>query len=215
MDWVTSDYHFNHENIIKYCNRPFVSSKEMDEWLIANTNKHVAPSDRMFCLGDWIFPGKENFAYAAKRYRDRINCKNIIFIYGNHDKKGRRNNEFMKLFNGCYDLLDDFLGNQKTIFCHYALRVWDKSHRGVWQLYGHSHYSLPDDPNSMSMDVGVDAAAHYFAKDSDIFGKPVLLPENYRPMSSIEIGNLMSKKKWKPVDHHIDINSMEKLAKDI
>jgi len=30
------------------------------------------------------------------------------------------------------------------------------SGRGAWQLYGHSHGNLADDPLSLSMDVGVD-----------------------------------------------------------
>ena len=37
------------------------------------------------------------------------------------------------------------------------MRVWPHSGRGTWQLYGHSHGNLPDDPLSLSMDVGVDS----------------------------------------------------------
>jgi len=37
------------------------------------------------------------------------------------------------------------------------MRVWPHSGRGSWQLYGHSHGNLPDDPLSLSMDVGVDS----------------------------------------------------------
>jgi calcineurin-like phosphoesterase family protein len=37
------------------------------------------------------------------------------------------------------------------------MRVWPHSGRGAWQLYGHSHGNLPDDPLSLSMDVGVDS----------------------------------------------------------
>jgi len=36
------------------------------------------------------------------------------------------------------------------------MKVWPNHSRGAWQLYGHSHGNLPDDPISLSMDVGVD-----------------------------------------------------------
>ena len=36
------------------------------------------------------------------------------------------------------------------------MRVWHQSFRGAWHLYGHSHGKLPEDPASLSMDVGVD-----------------------------------------------------------
>ena len=45
-------------------------------------------------------------------------------------------------------------GKQGIVLCHYAMRVWNKSHHGNFMLYGHSHGSLADDPNSMSFDVG-------------------------------------------------------------
>jgi hypothetical protein len=37
------------------------------------------------------------------------------------------------------------------------MKVWPNHSRGAWQLYGHSHGNLPDDPISLSMDVGVDS----------------------------------------------------------
>lgn len=195
MDWVTSDLHGHHTNIIKYCNRPFISAKEMDEWLITNINKHVAFSDRLFFLGDFIFPGKQNFADCAKSFRNKINCRNIIFIYGNHDRKGRGNTNFTNLFAGCYDILEGYFENKKTVYCHYSLKTWHGSNKSTWHFYGHSHFSLPDDPNSLAIDVGVDAAAHYLAKDKDLYGKPVLVPENYRPLCMNDILPLMNNKK--------------------
>ena len=36
------------------------------------------------------------------------------------------------------------------------MRVWNKSHRGAWHLYGHTHGNLPDDIETLSTDVGTD-----------------------------------------------------------
>jgi calcineurin-like phosphoesterase family protein len=49
------------------------------------------------------------------------------------------------------------VGKQGIVLCHYAMKVWPHHSRGTWQLYGHSHGNLPDDPLSLSMDVGVDS----------------------------------------------------------
>ena len=94
--WFTSDYHFGHANIIKYCNRPFKSVNEMNEKMIANHNSRVSEDDVVFFLGDFCFrnskggkPG-EGELEKYRTYSDRLNG-NIIFIRGNHD-----NNNSMK-----------------------------------------------------------------------------------------------------------------------
>ena len=38
------------------------------------------------------------------------------------------------------------MAEQDIVLCHYAMRVWQKSHYGAWMLYGHSHGTLPDNP---------------------------------------------------------------------
>ena len=53
--WVTSDTHYGHANIIRFCDRPFASSEEMDEALIANFNERVKPGDTVYHLGDFSF----------------------------------------------------------------------------------------------------------------------------------------------------------------
>ena len=46
--WFTSDTHFNHENILKFCNRPFKDITEHDQKLIENWNSKISPDDTVF-----------------------------------------------------------------------------------------------------------------------------------------------------------------------
>ena len=51
--FFTSDTHFNHTNIIQYCQRPFKSTDEMNEAMIDNWNSVVGEDDTVFHLGDF------------------------------------------------------------------------------------------------------------------------------------------------------------------
>jgi calcineurin-like phosphoesterase family protein len=55
MIFFTADQHFHHQNIIKYCNRPFVWFNQMDDALIDNFNKVVTNDDIVYHLGDFSF----------------------------------------------------------------------------------------------------------------------------------------------------------------
>ena len=39
--FFTSDHHFGHDNIIKFCNRPFEDVREMNQVLIERWNKKI------------------------------------------------------------------------------------------------------------------------------------------------------------------------------
>lgn len=43
--FLTSDTHFNHTNILRYCNRPFKTVGQMNETIITNWNNVVGPDD--------------------------------------------------------------------------------------------------------------------------------------------------------------------------
>ena len=53
--FFTSDTHFGHENIIKYCKRPFKDVKEHDAELIRRWNEKVPEDGIVFHLGDVAF----------------------------------------------------------------------------------------------------------------------------------------------------------------
>ena len=78
--FVIADTHFGHENIIKYCNRPFKTVKEIDEKMIKNWNETVTNKDVVIHLGDFGLGSKEYISSIVKR----LNGKKIL-IMGNHD----------------------------------------------------------------------------------------------------------------------------------
>ena len=148
--WFTSDFHLGHFNIIRYCNRPFADTREMNAAILERLNALVKPDDVLYFLGDFCMGGPKAVAF----YRDQIACKTIHFIDGNHDRTARK---VQQIFTSWSSLAEIKVGKQGIVLCHYAMKVWAQHSRGTWQLYGHSHGNLPDDPLSLSMDVGVDS----------------------------------------------------------
>ena len=85
--FFASDLHFGHENIIKYCGRPFSDANEMDRVLIRNWNCRVRKDDGVYFLGDMRYgPGSMEAPAYLRKLHGRITC-----ISGNHDTamKGR------------------------------------------------------------------------------------------------------------------------------
>jgi calcineurin-like phosphoesterase family protein len=155
--WFTADLHLGHENIIKYCSRPFANAGEMDARLIDTINACARPTDVLYILGDlshgpW---GGEEYLERVTAYRHRIACENVFLIVGNHDRVELPG--FRKLFREVRSLVDVKIEGQRLTLCHYAMRTWNRSHHGSWQLYGHTHGRLDDAPMLLSIDVGVDS----------------------------------------------------------
>ncbi len=69
---------------------------------------------------------------------------------------GKTTRQLQSLFASWSSLSEINVSKQKIVLCHYAMRVWPHHAQGAWQLYGHSHGNLPDEPLSLSLDVGVD-----------------------------------------------------------
>lgn len=78
--WVVSDTHFYHENIIKYCSRPYANAVEMNEDMIAKWNAVIGKDDIVWHLGDFAFGSKDHVKEIVSRLNGRINL-----VMGNHD----------------------------------------------------------------------------------------------------------------------------------
>jgi len=79
--FVISDTHFDHENIIRYCNRPFASTRLMNEALVQNWNQAVGKSDIVFFLGDFTYGRNHN---SIDYWLGKLNGR-VFFMRGNHD----------------------------------------------------------------------------------------------------------------------------------
>ncbi len=166
--FLTSDTHFGHESIIKFCDRPFVGAIEMDDALVARWNALVREDDIVYHLGDFTLKGAE----AAKRYFARLNGR-IFVLPGSHDERWfEKPVDYVSAtaypitkLPPIYSLelqelrSEDGHHTRPLVRCHYAMRVWDRSHYGSIHAYGHSHGQL--EGLGRSMDVGVDTNNFY------------------------------------------------------
>ncbi|MBR5018268.1 MAG: metallophosphatase [Bacteroidales bacterium] len=109
--FFTSDTHFFHEGIIKFCNRPFATVEEMNETLIQNWNETVPENGTV---------GK------------------IFLILGNHDLKKAKQG-FMKKFEHVSQQMSINVDGQKIILNHNPFLCYGGAYDGAWQLFGHVH----------------------------------------------------------------------------
>lgn len=175
--YITSDHHFGHQNIIKYCGRPFETSEEMDKVLIENWNEIVRPQDWVIHLGDFTL---ENVGAAREYFRQLNGDICILCNVWHHDKRWleyaqerptlkSKSGFDVRLWPPMAVLEVPQLGADghplAITLCHYPLAVWDRKHYGAWHLHGHSHgkytYADADDCGINALDIGVDCQNFY------------------------------------------------------
>jgi len=119
--WLISDTHFDHENIIKYCARPFADVKEMNTVLLKNWNNTVKDIDTVYFLGDMSFGrGSRDPLYWLQRLKGQVR-----YVRGNHERIpiGKE-----------YEIIE--YKGYKFLLVHDPERV--KSFDG-WIIHGHVH----------------------------------------------------------------------------
>ena len=156
MLFFTSDHHFGHANIIKYCNRPYRDVQEMNRALVDNWNDIVEPSDEVWVLGDIAMGNRyETLSYVKELHGYKV------LVPGNHDKCwfGHKNFEahlldyydcgFNRIFKSDTTMK---LAGEKVLISHFPYLNDDEfgqegqryakyrpANNGGWLLHGHVH----------------------------------------------------------------------------
>lgn len=159
--WFASDHHFYHKNIIKYCQRPFVSVDEMNRVMIERHNQAVSEDDEVWFLGDFAFA---KLAPMRKIF-DQLKGK-ITLVAGNHDNL----REVADLgFGNIIKSAELEISGQSVKVSHYPyfnpdakdLRYEERrpSNEGGWLLHGHVHEKWKVEGKQIN--VGVDVWNFY------------------------------------------------------
>lgn len=135
-EWIISDTHFGHRNIIDYCSRPFSSVGEMDEAMIARWNGSIGHEDLVYHLGD---VGMSSGSYDLSKVVSRLNGREKVLIRGNHDKnpESLRNVGFDVVLEECMVRCDEV--NFRLIHKPQTTQGY-----GDYILHGHIHNSTPE-----------------------------------------------------------------------
>lgn len=161
MIFFTSDLHLGHENIIRFCNRPYRDLQHMNESLIRNWNERVRQRDTVYHIGDFAFKtGLQGGRLDPYEYEQELNGT-IVHIMGNHDKNNH-------LRNSIYQAKMRF-GGKKWILQHKP-PLQEEIKDGYHYLVGHVHekWKFRMMGKSVIFNVGVDV-------------------NNYRPLKLYEV----------------------------
>ena len=196
--WITSDTHYHHTNICRGVTRwrtldgkipinqtrNFQDLDEMDSVIVNNINSKVGPNDTLIHLGDVAFGGFEKIG----EFLNRLVCKNIHLVLGNHDQHITKNKEDIRSrFLSVSNYLEVEIGGVEFVLSHYPLCSWNKLGKGSIHLHGHVHLSAKDKwGNGKRLDVGMDG-------------------NNMHPYKLSEIVHMMDRREIKSemnLDHH-------------
>jgi calcineurin-like phosphoesterase family protein len=198
--WITSDTHYHHKNICRGVTnwrtqdgkipidqtRNFKDLDEMDSVIINNINQKVGPNDTLIHLGDVAFGGFEKIG----EFLDRLVCKNVHLVLGNHDQHITKNRENIRdRFLSVSNYLEVSIDDVNFVLCHYPYASWNKLGKGSIHLHGHIHFSAKDKwGKGKRLDVGMDGNGYF----------PYKITEIVHMMDRRQIRSEMD------LDHHLD-----------
>jgi calcineurin-like phosphoesterase family protein len=168
--WFTSDLHLGHQNIIRYCGRPFADVAAMNEALIERWNQTVGPDDTVWVLGDVALGNIGESLPLVGRLKGRK-----LLLTGNHDRcwegHGPRARQWVERYlEAGFDqihqgVIELTVGDHDALACHFPYRgdsgdadryVEERPvDDGRWLIHGHVHERWRQ--SERMINVGVDA----------------------------------------------------------
>ena len=139
-----SDLHFGHKNILRYDNRPWQNTEDMEFEMIQLWNNTVAPTDEVFILGDVVWSNK------YEEWRNILSRLNgtLYIVKGNHDKTEILNKlkEEGHISGWSHqEVVQDPGSNGKSryvVLNHSPMPFFvNMHHDNTYHLYGHVHIS--------------------------------------------------------------------------
>jgi calcineurin-like phosphoesterase family protein len=165
--WITSDLHFGHANIMKFCPKTrghYKSASHMNEDMIAQWNDKVTTGDKVYILGDVSFQNPEMAAETVAR----LNGHKIL-VAGNHDRKNLKNLLFAAQFMEIHNYLELNYNGHFIVMCHYPFHFeWNQAHRGSLHFFGHVHGKETGLEGFRARDVGFDATGKVVSNLDDM-----------------------------------------------
>lgn len=141
-----SDTHFGHKGVVEFLRgdstklRPFATTEEMDEVLVANWNAVVRPSDLVYHLGDVVINRR------CLPTIGRLNGRKKL-IKGNHDTF--RLKEYAEYFEDIYGVLP----MEGMILSHIPLHPDSVHPRFGVNVHGHLHAEVINSPLYLNVSV--------------------------------------------------------------
>ena len=198
--WITSDTHYHHTNICRGITRwrtqdgnipieqtrNFQDIDEMNSTIVNNINQKVGPNDTLIHLGDFSFGGFDKIG----QFLDRLVCKNIHIVLGNHDQHINKNRENIQdRFLSVSKYLEVNIDGADFVLSHYPHASWNQLSKGSIHLHGHVHLSPKNKwGKGKRLDVGMDGNGYF----------PYKITEIVHMMDRREIRSEMD------LDHHLD-----------
>ena len=144
-EFLWSDLHLFHDNILKYCDRPFENVEEMNKTILKNWKEIITKYDKLFCLGDFSF--NRNTEQLQKLIQNLPGYK--ILIMGNHDRRKSVKGWLECGFNEVYAYpiiyKDFYIMSHEPVFIN--------SHMPFVNIYGHLHNNSIDNPQMINVCV--------------------------------------------------------------